>query len=174
MTLQEFIDRDFAGNVSAFCRSYGIGRATAYRLIEGGSYPQTKLRERLKRKGVHFDKKETVMENTRLILKKKNGSAEWKYYTKVLDLNDFNKRFNDSVSRYFEDAEDIRECENWDEVKEVLDTVESSAQAADFYLLEELEELHDEGADQEKVYRCKSGTHEVRVTIDINGYAEIK
>jgi hypothetical protein len=56
MTLQEFIDRDFAGNISAFARSYGITRSTAYRLIVGGSYPQIKLRDRLKRKGVHFEK----------------------------------------------------------------------------------------------------------------------
>ena len=54
MNLQEFIDRDFGGNISAFARSYNITNATAHRLLKGASYPQAKLRDRLKRKGVHF------------------------------------------------------------------------------------------------------------------------
>ncbi len=54
MNLQEFIDRDFGGNISAFARSYDITNATAHRLLKGASYPQAKLRDRLKRKGVHF------------------------------------------------------------------------------------------------------------------------
>lgn len=57
MTLQEFIDKHFAGNISNFAKCYGISRPTAYNLLKGKTYPQTKLREALKRKGVHFGDK---------------------------------------------------------------------------------------------------------------------
>ena len=55
MTLQEFIDTHFAGNVSNFSKCYGVSRQTAYNLLSGATQPQTKLRDALKRKGVHFD-----------------------------------------------------------------------------------------------------------------------
>ncbi len=51
-TLQEFIDRDFGGNISTFARAYDISRPTAYNLLAGKTKAQNKLRERLKRKGV--------------------------------------------------------------------------------------------------------------------------
>lgn len=56
MTLQEFIDTHFAGNITNFAKCYKISRQTAYNLISGETYPQTKLRESLKRKGVYFEK----------------------------------------------------------------------------------------------------------------------
>lgn len=52
MTISEFIDRDFNGNLSAFARAYDISYKTAYNLREGKTKPQLKLRARLKRKGV--------------------------------------------------------------------------------------------------------------------------
>lgn len=56
MTLQEFIDTHFAGNISNFAKCYKVTRQTVYNLLSGATSPQTKLREALKRKGVRFDK----------------------------------------------------------------------------------------------------------------------
>lgn len=61
MKLQEFIDRDFGGNISNFAKAYGVTRQTVYNILSGATFPQTKLRESLKRKGVRFDKQEEVM-----------------------------------------------------------------------------------------------------------------
>lgn len=64
MKLQEFIDKNFAGNVSNFAKAYGVTRQTVYNILSGATQPQTKLRESLKRKGVRFEKfekKETFM-----------------------------------------------------------------------------------------------------------------
>lgn len=55
MTLQEFIDTNFAGNISNFAKSYGVSRQTTYNLLAGKTKPQTRLRESLKRKGVRFE-----------------------------------------------------------------------------------------------------------------------
>lgn len=52
LTLQEFIDRDFGGNISSFARAYDITRPTAYNLLANKTKAQSKLRNRLKRKGV--------------------------------------------------------------------------------------------------------------------------
>ena len=54
MTLQEFIETHFAGNISNFAKCYNITRQTVYNLLSGATSPQTQLREALKRKGVHF------------------------------------------------------------------------------------------------------------------------
>ena len=54
MNLREFIDRDFGGNISNFAKCYKVTRQTVYNLLNGATQPQTKLREALKRKGVHF------------------------------------------------------------------------------------------------------------------------
>jgi hypothetical protein len=54
MTLKEFIDRDFGGNLSAFAARYKANRSAAWQWREGKAKPQLKMRERLKRKGVHF------------------------------------------------------------------------------------------------------------------------
>lgn len=62
MKLQEFIDKNFAGNVSNFAKAYGVTRQTAYNLLRGATFPQLKLREALKRKGVRFEKKEARMQ----------------------------------------------------------------------------------------------------------------
>jgi hypothetical protein len=55
MTLKEFIDRDFGGNLSAFAARYDVDRTAAWCWREGKAKPQLKMRERLKRKGVRFD-----------------------------------------------------------------------------------------------------------------------
>lgn len=52
LSLQAFIDRDFGGNISTFARAYNITRPTAYNLLAGKTKAQSKLRARLKRKGV--------------------------------------------------------------------------------------------------------------------------
>ena len=52
LTLKEFVDRDFGGNISTFAKAYDISRPTAYNLLLGKTKAQSKLRERLKRKGV--------------------------------------------------------------------------------------------------------------------------
>lgn len=54
MELKEFIERNFAGNISNFAKCYGVTRQTVYNLLSGATQPQAKLREALKRKGVHF------------------------------------------------------------------------------------------------------------------------
>jgi hypothetical protein len=55
MTLKEFIDRDFGGNISAFASYYNITRQTVYNLLVGKTWPHMILRENLKRKGVRFE-----------------------------------------------------------------------------------------------------------------------
>lgn len=54
MTLQEFIDKNFNGNISMFCRAYNISRPTAYGIISNGFQRSTKLRRKLERQGVVF------------------------------------------------------------------------------------------------------------------------
>ena len=58
MTLREFIDSNFAGNISNFAKAYGVTRKTVYNLLSGKTFPQIKLRESLKRKGVRFEQKD--------------------------------------------------------------------------------------------------------------------
>lgn len=54
MTLQEFIDQNFNGNISMFARAYNITRVTAYAILEHGFQRDTKLRRKLERRGVVF------------------------------------------------------------------------------------------------------------------------
>lgn len=91
MNLQEFIDKQFAGNISNFAKAYGITRQTVYNILSGATFPQTKLRESLKRKGVRFEKKEAVMKNLIVLwngqIIEKNGNAlrlfeNWSDYCK--------------------------------------------------------------------------------------------
>ena len=57
MTLKEFIDQNFNGNVSMFCRAYGISRDAAYYILNNGFQRDTKLRRKLERQGVVFTPK---------------------------------------------------------------------------------------------------------------------
>lgn len=56
MMLQEFIKTHFAGNISNFAKAYGVTRQTVYNILSGATFPQKKLLESLKRKGVRFYK----------------------------------------------------------------------------------------------------------------------
>ncbi len=67
MTLQEFIDKDFGGNVSNFAKSYGVTRQTVYNLLAGKTKPQHELCESLKRKGVRFDGKPVTLKKLRTL-----------------------------------------------------------------------------------------------------------
>lgn len=54
MTIKEFIDKRFGGNVSMFCRAYNISRRAAYNIINNGFQRSTKLRRKLEKEGVNF------------------------------------------------------------------------------------------------------------------------
>jgi hypothetical protein len=54
MTLKEFTQKNFAGNITAFCAWADINRATYYRIAASKHMPQMRLRKLLTRKGVHF------------------------------------------------------------------------------------------------------------------------
>jgi Mor family transcriptional regulator len=55
MTLKEFVNKNFGGNVAMFCRAYKISRVTAYDIINKGFQRSTKLRRKLEKQGVKFD-----------------------------------------------------------------------------------------------------------------------
>jgi hypothetical protein len=52
MTLPEYTDKKFAGNVSAFCAWAKITRPTYYSIASGKTKPQLRLRELFRRKGI--------------------------------------------------------------------------------------------------------------------------
>lgn len=54
MTLQEFINTRFNGNVAMFCRAFDISRPTAYNILKNGFKQDTKLRRKLEKQGVKF------------------------------------------------------------------------------------------------------------------------
>lgn len=95
MTLQELINRDFNGNISAFAKAYDTTRATTYRLLKGIGKPQEKLRNRLLRKGVHFgDENQSQMKTFEELKQEKFSGTRFVPSVGFQYYDDFNGDFD--------------------------------------------------------------------------------